>query len=201
MIPALTVLDDFLDDPEAFRALALKLHYEKEGRYPGRNSRENITLEGLDRLVSSFVRETVRGMSPQQSHARCRLALAEDDEPGRIHVDPSHWSGILYLSRPEDCRGGTEFYRHKRTNSLRVPRTEAELQAMGFDNYQQLRDEVIEKDALDRSKWDLTMNVPMVFNRLVLLQPQYWHTAGPGFGDSVENGRLVYVMFFRRVGS
>ena len=42
------------------------------------------------------------------------------------------------------------------------------------------------------------MTVPMRFNRLVLLQPHYWHTAGPGFGDSLENGRLIYLMFFLR---
>jgi len=36
----------------------------------------------------------------------------------------------------------------------------------------------------------------MRFNRLVLLRPWLWHTSGPGFGDSIENGRLVYLMFF-----
>jgi hypothetical protein len=41
------------------------------------------------------------------------------------------------------------------------------------------------------------MTVPMRFNRLVLLRPWLWHTSGPGFGDSVENGRLVYLMFFK----
>jgi hypothetical protein len=45
------------------------------------------------------------------------------------------------------------------------------------------------------------MTVPMRFNRLVILQPQYWHTSGPGFGDTVENGRLVYLMFFKRWGT
>ena len=40
------------------------------------------------------------------------------------------------------------------------------------------------------------MTVPMRFNRLVLLRPWLWHTSGLGFGDSIENGRLVYLMFF-----
>jgi hypothetical protein len=31
----------------------------------------------------------------------------------------------------------------------------------------------------------------------VLLRPWLWHTAGPGFGDAPENGRLVYLMFFQ----
>ena len=34
------------------------------------------------------------------------------------------------------------------------------------------------------------------FNRLVLLRPWLWHTAGPGFGDRPENARFVYLMFF-----
>ena len=63
-----------------------------------------------------------------------------------------------------------------------------------------LKQDVLDRDALDRSKWELAMRVPMRFNRLVLVQPQYWHTAGESFGDTVENGRLVYLMFFKRGG-
>jgi hypothetical protein len=40
------------------------------------------------------------------------------------------------------------------------------------------------------------MQAPMRFNRLIMLRPWLWHTAGTGFGDSMENGRLVYLMFF-----
>jgi hypothetical protein len=29
-------------------------------------------------------------------------------------------------------------------------------------------------------------------------QPHYWHTSGESFGDSIENGRLIYLMFFMR---
>jgi hypothetical protein len=35
----------------------------------------------------------------------------------------------------------------------------------------------------------------------VLLRPWLWHTAGPGFGDSLENGRLVYLMFLDSAAS
>lgn len=40
------------------------------------------------------------------------------------------------------------------------------------------------------------MSVPIRFNRLILLRPWLWHTAGAGFGDRLGNGRLVYLMFF-----
>ena len=61
--------------------------------------------------------------------------------------------------------------------------------------------DIIVKEGHDRSKWERTMTVPMRFNRLVLLQPHYWHTSGAGFGNSVEDGRLVYLMFFARAPS
>jgi len=198
MIPSLIVIDDFLSDPDWLRNQALRLNYSVQGRFPGLNSAEKIPLPGLNQLVSSIVRQQVHTpWAPDFSHASCRLALASDDKPGRIHIDPSQLSGILYLSRPEDCRGGTEFFRHKRTGTDRLPMSPEKLKDAGYSSYEELQKEILDKDALDRSKWDLTMTVPMRYNRLILLQPHYWHTSGPGFGDSVENGRLVYLMFFK----
>jgi hypothetical protein len=199
MVPHLFVIDDFLRNAEAVRAEALKLQYAVGGRYPGLNSVESLKIAGLDEVISNIVREPVRApWTKDFSHGHCRVALASDDQPGRIHIDQSHWSGILYLSRPEDCRGGTEFYRHVRTGTDRVPMDPGSLKQIGYGSYEELQHDILDKDALDRSKWEHTMTVPMRFNRLVLLQPHYWHTSGPGFGDSLENGRLIYVMFFLR---
>jgi len=55
---------------------------------------------------------------------------------------------------------------------------------------------IIEQDSLDESKWECVMRVPMRFNRLILLRPWLWHTAGPAFGDRPENGRLVFLLFY-----
>jgi Family of unknown function (DUF6445) len=200
MIPHMIIIDDFLRNPEVVREKALNLTYQVEGRYPGLNSVEKINIEGLDRTVSQLVYEPVRAPWTRDfSHASCRVSLASDnDKPARIHIDQSHWSGILFLSKPEDCQGGTEFFRHLPTMTDHLPLTPEALRETGYSSYEELRAEILDKDALDRSKWELTMTVPMRFNRLILLQPQYWHTAGPGFGDSIENGRLVYLMFFLR---
>jgi hypothetical protein len=199
MVPALFVIDDFLRNPHEVRAQALSLTYAVGGRYPGLNSTEKLRIEGLDEVISSLVREPVRApWTDDFSHGSCRVALASHDQQARIHIDQSHWSGILYLSRPEDCQGGTEFFRHKRTQTDRVPMDTESLKAVGYSTYKELQHDILDKDALDRSQWEHTMTVPMRFNRLILLQPHYWHTAGPGFGDSLENGRLIYLMFFLR---
>ena len=199
MVPFVFVIDDFLMNPDAVRARALSLKYEVQGRYPGLNSVEKINIKGLDETISAIVREPVYApWGSDFSHGSCRVALASDDQPGRIHIDQSHWSGILYLSRPEDCRGGTEFFRHLPTGSDRAPMDVETLKGLGFSSYDEMREQILDTDVFDRSKWELTMTVPMRFNRLVLLQPNYWHTSGPGFGDSLENGRLIYVLFFMR---
>ena len=199
MIPHVIVIDDFLPNIDELRERALKLNYAGEGNYPGLNSIEKINIPHLDALVSRLVYEPVRApWAEDMSHASCRVAFAKDDKPGRIHIDRSHWSGILFLTRPEDCQGGTEFYRHLPTGTDHLPLTPEALREAGFSSYEELQREILDKDALDRSKWELTMTVPMRYNRLILLQPQYWHTAGPSFGTTMENARLVYLMFFMR---
>jgi hypothetical protein len=124
------------------------------------------------------------------------MTLAADVGRAKVHIDQAYWSGILYLSRPEDCRGGTEFFRHRATNSDRAPLDDREMRAMGYDSMAQMHRDIIERDSMDESMWEPTMQAPMRFNRLILLRPWLWHTAGPAFGDRMENGRLVYLMFF-----
>ena len=201
MVPAVYIIDDFLSAAEAVRARALQLSYTIKGNFPGRDSVERLAIEGLDDGVSAIMRQPLRAQTGEQySHGRCRLTLASDGEVPGVHVDPSNLSGILYLSRPEDCAGGTEFFRHLRTNTERVPMSAEELAALGYSSYGEMHRDIVVKDGRDRSKWERTMTVPMRFNRLVLLQPHYWHTSGPGFGSSIEDGRLVYLMFFARAG-
>ncbi|MBX3700389.1 MAG: hypothetical protein KF903_05245 [Dokdonella sp.] len=197
MPTSIVIVDDFLSDPHALRAAALRLTYPPQnGAFPGRNSLERIQLDGLVPQVSRILGEPLRLLDPPQSHAKCRITLAGDVGRARVHVDQSHWSGILYLTLPEHCRGGTDFFRHKRSNSERGPTSLEELHAMGYASMQELHQDIIERDSNDTAAWELTMSASMRFNRLVLLRPWFWHSAGEGFGDSLANGRLVYLMFF-----
>ncbi len=197
MTTSLIVVDDFLADPFELRNAALRMTYPpQEGAFPGRNSLERIEIDGLVPQVSRIVGEKLVLLSPPQSHGKCRVTMAADVGRASVHVDQSHWSGILYLSLPEHCQGGTGFYRHRRTDTERGPLNDRELAAMGYASMADMHRDIIEKDSNDPGAWELTMQVPMRFNRLLLLRPWLWHTAGPGFGDRLENSRLVYLMFF-----
>ena len=199
MLTTLLIVDEFLNNAEGLREQALGLTYPaQEGAFPGRNSLERINIEGLDEAVSRLLNEPLKPVEPLESHGKCRLTLANDTSRAKVHIDHSDWSGILYLSRDEDSSGGTDFFRHIRTNSDRAPVYKEEFEARGYSSFDEMHADIIEKDSVDDSKWERTTSVPMRFNRLVLLRPWLWHTAGPGFGDSPENGRLVYLMFFQR---
>jgi hypothetical protein len=191
------IVDDFLDNAQALREASLRLTYPpQEGMFPGRNSVERIDIEGLAQQVSRLVGEPLEAMPPPQAHAKSRITLAADKGKAKVHVDAAHWSGILYLSRPQDCQGGTEFFRHRATNTDRAPYDDREAAALGYSSAKGMVDGILERDGTDDSKWEMTQRVPMRFNRLLLLRPWLWHTAGENFGDSLENGRLVYLMFF-----
>ena len=101
-----------------------------------------------------------------------------------------------YLSLPEHCRGGAEFFRHRRTGLERVPQTAAHIAAAGYADINRLIEEVVNADTTKPSRWERVMTVPMRFNRLILFSPWMFHDAAPGFGDRPENGRLVHLMFF-----
>src|SRR3982751_5072240 len=197
MQTSIMIVDDFIGNAEGLRERALKLEYPpQQGQFPGRNSQQRLDIPQLADAVSHLVGERVIPAPPPQSHAKCRVTLASDHGIGRVHIDVSYWSGILYLSRPEDCRGGTDFFRHRRTGTDRFPVTREQLEATGFADFEEAHRVMVEEEGTVEEAWEQIMTVPMRFNRLVLLRPWLWHTAGPGFGDSLENGRLVYLMFF-----
>jgi len=85
---------------------------------------------------------------------------------------------------------------HGRTQTDRRPMNDQELAKLGYASIDEAHQDIIERDGMDDSCWEPSMTVPMRFNRLVLLRPWLWHTAGPGFGDRPENARFVYLMFF-----
>ena len=206
MLPSLIVLDDFLADPHGVRRAALALDYGEEANranFPGRNSSTALPTRTLEEAVSQQIGTRVVG-TPQTSHGHCRLTLKSDKGKSGVHCDPAFYSGILYLSRPEDCEkpnaGGTDFFRHKRTGIDRVPPTLEEARALGFRDLDSVFEEVVNKDTMHPAKWQRTMRVPIRFNRLILFSPWLFHNAAPGFGNDAESGRLAMLLFFDRAG-
>lgn len=201
MTTSLIIVDNFLEDPHGFRKAALNLDYPelntKKG-YPGRNSSQCIQIPGLEQEISRLVGENLKAKT-DAGHGRARITLRGDEGAANVHIDPGYWSGILYLSLPEHCRGGTDFFRHKATQTERALLEPEDLAALGVTTVEAANEKfnaILTSDTHKMNEWELIMRVPMRFNRLLLLRPWLWHTASPGFGDRLENGRLIYLLFF-----
>jgi hypothetical protein len=200
MPPSFVMIDDFVANPHELRRQALALGYDpafKQGNYPGLTSERALPIPGLDAFVSRTIGEPVMA-APATLHGHCRLTLRGDKGRSGVHIDPAFYSGILYLTLPDHCRGGTDFFRHKPTGLERVPATLAGVRAAGFTDPNALIEQVVNRDTLKPSRWEKSFTAPMRFNRLILFSPWLFHNAAPGFGGGPDDGRLVYLMFFAR---
>lgn len=196
------VIDDFFPDPDAVRQAALRLDYPaapKGALYPGRNSRQRLDVQGIDVQIGNILGTKVVPLFTD-AHAHCRIAFEGEKGEGGVHVDPAHWSAIICLSRDEDCRGGTEFFRHKRSGLDRAPVFEEDLEAYGYSSVGEVWNDVFWPETNDRSKWTREMVLPMKYNRLLLFRSYLWHDAGPGFGTTREDGRLIMVLTYGEDG-
>lgn len=106
-----------------------------------------------------------------------------------IHADPNHaeYAGVLYLNLPEQCRGGTAFWKHRALN----------LSEMPMDRPPEFYDNLL-VDGQDESKWEMIGLVGMKFNRFIVYPTKQFHSQYPQpcWGDSVESGRLIWTTFF-----
>lgn len=200
MTPSFAMIDDFLANPLEMRRQALALGYDAAAKdsganFPGVTSARPLPIPGLDESVSRVAGRKLVG-APGTLHGHCRLTLRSDRGASGVHCDPAAYSGILYLSLPEHCRGGTDFYRHRRTGLERVPATLDGIVAAGYPTGDALVRDVINRDTLKPAAWEKSFAAPMRFNRLILFSPWMFHNSAAGFGTSPEDGRLVYLMFF-----
>lgn len=202
MITNFIVVDDFLRDPDALRAEALTLDYptlEEKTYFPGRNSMQRIPVRGLDEQISKLVKHRLQAV-PGTSHTKFRIALADDVGSADVHIDNSHWTGLLYLTPDALCPGGgTNFYRHKETGTDVAPLNAVDWEPLGFKDAEDVWTNLIRRDTNDMDAWEKTFHIPMRYNRLVLFRPWHWHNPSPGFGTSVETGRLIYSVFYHEV--
>jgi hypothetical protein len=115
-----------------------------------------------------------------------RLSLAGSPCPHQAHTDSTMGarSAMLYLTRSNDCRGGTALVRH----------------VTGFDRDPLgAGDHVIwARDTNRPEQWEITELCEMRANRAFLFDSRRMHRAEPvgGFGTTSQNGRLVLTTFY-----
>jgi Family of unknown function (DUF6445) len=118
-----------------------------------------------------------------------RLNLAGELPHSWVHSDEicAQFASVLYLNLPDQCRGGTAFWRHKISNLDRLP--------VGKDLkfYRQM-----DAEWKDLSLWEQVALVSMRWNRFITYPTCLFHSRYPheAFGAGPENGRLIWICFY-----
>lgn len=196
------VIDDFYQNPEAVRKLALNADYKDvtQLNYPGFQSVKSYSSAALVEKFEKILRRSLDANPVQSTFGKFRIMLRETGSRLKVHLDGGcDWTGVLYLNLPEDCQGGTAFYRHRRTGlEGRVPM--GRVRSLGFQDWDSLERSIIEPDTLDATAWEQTMYIGMKFNRLVLFKGnELFHCHTHSFGSNKGDGRMTQNFFFNEV--
>jgi hypothetical protein len=186
MIP-LIVIDDFYEDPDAVREMALGLDYSYPAgvNYPGRTA---ATPQDIRPIVERFS-DLLGGRALKCRSDDGNFRVTTQDDMSRrsslVHVDTPEYSVVIHLSR--DDREGTYFYRHR---GLALERVSLE------DNRNPAVRETIERDTLDLAAWEEMYRIPMRYNRMLLFDGKYFHSGAQTLaGGSIAEGRLTQHFF------
>jgi hypothetical protein len=184
-LDSVTIKDDFYANPDEMRQLALTRSYQEP---PANTPRLAVTspcddqeTRAMCELLKPYVPE-VKYNAVAAVRVVFRYTLANATKKVYCHVDGCSGAGIVYLTQPDDCAGGTSIFRHKPTGDEIYDKANAHLY-----------------DFVDGSQWETISEIEMIYNRLVFYPGQLFHSITPVFfGDSITNARLTQNVFIFR---
>lgn len=196
MVPV-TIVDDFLPDPKAHRALALSLPYYSI-RAPDGGTYRCLHVRPSDELkpqIEAAIKRPINCDYTFFRYATYGLPLCH-----LIHADSglSPFGCVLYLNEADQIvpGSGTAFYRHKKLGFEKMP-TEEEVRKAGKSPKRVW--ETLEASWNDPDAWEQTGQSEMAFNRAIIFDTTSFHSRLPldAFGSTLEDARLIEVSFFR----
>ena len=179
------IKDDFYDNPEAIREIALQKDYQEPPPGTPRLAVTAICNEAESRNMFERLAPYLPNLDDNRivgANILFRYTLADAKKKVFCHVDGCSNAGIVYLSKPEHCAGGTTIYRHKAT---------------GDEIYNKQNRQLY--DFRDPEQWEIIEEIDMAYNRLVMYPGQLFHAITPVFfGDRIDNARLTQNVFIYR---
>ncbi|MHB1598732.1 MAG: DUF6445 family protein [Acidimicrobiales bacterium] len=195
--PHLLAIDDFFDDPDEVRTIALAADYGADLRYfKGVRSTQRFLWpnlrEELSRLLGTEVVEWLglgaNGVFQQTSH----------DDPLVWHHDTQSYAAAVYLTPDPPPGSGTSFWRDRVHGCRRSPGHPLERIRLGSDEAVRAAEAAV-YDTFNiehPDNWELVESVAGLYNRLVVWDARLIHSATSyeAFGEG--GTRLVQLFFF-----
>lgn len=204
----ITVIDNFFNDPDKVRDLALKCNYgpSPTGDWPGQRTEllhivdENFYKNFCLKIISIFYDTNYHNVN-MECRAYFQKITSLDNNPksnknkGWIHADDQIFAGIIYLNPEISFDKGTSIY-HTKSNfdQKEIYNLSKAKHRFYLKNDDSNYDECFTKLS---SYFDETINVKHVYNRLVLIDGTSWHAAQNFYNKN--NSRLTLVFFINKL--
>jgi hypothetical protein len=187
-------LEDFLPNAEAYRAHLLGQPFY-DIRHSDGETYKHVSVRPPEEIAPHLSARL--GKAVTLDLCLGRINFAGEMPNNAVHTDEafSTYAYVLYLSNPENCAGGTAFWRHKKHGWLGFP-TDQEILRTGKSKKRiclMLREEMNQLDA-----WEQIHLEEMKFNKCILYPCKQWHSRWPfaAFGADKAEARLINVGFF-----
>ena len=179
--PSIVVIDNFYDNPDEIRELALKQTFEYHpNNHKGKRTEKVFLLDGLKESFENILNQKIKNWNYYPVNGCFQICIGGDQLV--YHVDLQEYAGIIFLTPDAPPQSGTNFFRSKYTKRNKIGLKEDDI--------------VFKNGFLDSTEFELVDQVGNVYNRLVLFDAQMIHAASEYFGNTLENGRLFQMFFF-----
>ena len=180
----LIIADDFYDNPDDVRNMALSQEFSVRGNYPGMRTKSFLS-DSVKEVINALVSHAAGGVTDwlldengDGYTGAFQICTAEDRT--WIHSDYNNmWAGVCYLTPDAPISGGTALYMHKKTK---------ERFSIGSMDHGE--------DARDYTKWEVVDRIGNIYNRLILYPGKLYHASVDYFGKDLHSGRLFQTFFF-----
>lgn len=199
------VVDNFFDDPDKVRQLALSMDYtpDERGTYPAvRSEKLHINHPAFFDSVCRKILSLYYDLS-YQGNINWKVNMSfqkvnKSFKSGWIHMDsPAVMSCIIYLNPNPAPNSGTSIYRLKKDvlvhdRSFNDAKEQAYLGNIPMENVEEAR-------LANNNQYDEVIKVHNSYNRLVAFDASVPHGALDFFGKDDEDTRLTLAVFFHEL--
>lgn len=182
-------VDNFYNDVDEVREMALNMEFGVRGNYPGQRT-VPVYNEGVKNTINDIIRPYAGEITRWETEYTGAFQYTTAADRSWVHADQTtSWAAVIYLTPDAPLSGGTGLFRHKETGLMEAPKNPD-----GSYNMDILSE--IYKDSQDMTKWEMTNFVGNVYNRLIMYRGDIFHTSLDYFGRDMYDGRLFQTFFF-----
>lgn len=199
-VPHLLAVDNFFDDPDEVRTIALAQDYgENLDFYKGSRSKQRFLWPRLREEFSRLLGTPVTRWLEHGANGVFQLTSHQD--PLVWHHDTQSYAAAVYLTPDAPPHSGTSFWRDRVHGCRRKPDHPFERDRLGSDRAVAAASSTVYDpyNVEHRDNWELMESVAGLYNRLVIWDAALFHSATTYDHFSIDGtapARLVQLFFF-----